>query len=115
MYYRERRIISEQIANKSQYRADMHVHVWVPQSTETLSGVFIPESAVIWSNGKSWVYVKESDELFIKRVINDPVEMGNGVFVSGGLTAGDEVVTSGAQMLLAEEYRWSIPDEDDNP
>ncbi len=101
--------------NKSQYRADMHVHVWVPQSAETLSGVFIPESAVIWSNGKSWVYVKESEELFLKRVINDPVEMGNGVFVPGGLTAGDEVVTSGAQMLLAEEYRWSIPDEDDNP
>lgn len=102
-------------ANKSQYRADMHVHVWVPQSSETLSGVFIPESAVVWSNGKSWVYIKERDELFIKHVINDPIEIGNGVFVRDGLSVGDEVVNSGAQMLLAEEYRWSIPDEDDNP
>ncbi len=93
----------------------MHVHAWIPQSSETLSGVFVPESAVVWSNGKSWVYIKDSEELFLKRAINDPVELGNGVFVFDGLTVGDEVVISGAQMLHAEEYRWSIPDEDDNP
>ena len=103
------------VVNKSQYRANMHVHVWVPQSTDAVSGVFVPESAVVWSSGKSWVYVKNGEETFIKRVLNHPVVLGDGLFVASGLAVGDEVVSSGAQMLLAEEYRWSIPDEDDNP
>jgi len=102
-------------ANKSQYRADMHVHVWIPQSTDSMSGVFVPESAVVWSSGRPWVYVKNGEEIFVKHVINNPVVLGDGLFVENGLAVGDEVVSSGAQMLLAEEYRWSIPDEDNNP
>ena len=102
-------------ASKDKYRADMHVHVWVPQTSESLSGVFIPESAVVWSSGKPWVYIKNDEELFLKHVINNPVELDEGLFVAEGLKVGDKIVTSGAQMLLAEEYRWSIPDEDDNP
>ena len=102
-------------ASREKYRAGMHVHVWVPQTSESIAGVFVPESAVVWSGGKPWVYTKNSDELFIKHVINNPVELDEGIFVAKGLEVGDKVVTSGAQMLLAEEYRWSIPDEDDNP
>ena len=102
-------------ASREKYRAGMHVHVWVPQTSESIAGVFVPESAVVWSSGKPWVYTKNSDELFIKHVINSPVELDEGIFVAKGLEVGDKVVTSGAQMLLAEEYRWSIPDEDDNP
>ena len=102
-------------ASREKYRAGMHVHVWVPQTSESIAGVFVPESAVVWSSGKPWVYTKNSDELFIKHVINNPVELDEGIFVAKGLEVGDKVVTSGAQMLLAEEYRWSIPDEDDNP
>ena len=102
-------------ASMDKYRAGMHVHVWVPQTSESISGVYVPESAVVWSSGKPWVYTRDSEELFIKRVINNPVELDEGIFVAEGLEVGDKVVTSGAQMLLAEEYRWSIPDEDDNP
>jgi rhodanese-related sulfurtransferase len=102
-------------ASLDKYRAGMHVHVWVPQTSESISGVFVPESAVVWSSGKPWVYTRDSEELFIKHVINNPVELDEGIFVAEGLEVGDKVVTSGAQMLLAEEYRWSIPDEDDNP
>jgi len=102
-------------ASRDKYRAGMHVHVWVPQTSESITGVFIPESAVVLSSGKSWVYTRISEDLFIKHVINNPVELDKGVFVAKGLEVGDNVVTSGAQMLLAEEYRWSIPDEDDNP
>lgn len=93
----------------------MHVHVWVPLTSESITGVFVPESAVVWSSGKPWVYIKNSEELFIKRVISNPVELDEGIFVAKDLEVGAKVVTSGAQMLLAEEYRWSIPDEDDNP
>ncbi len=102
-------------ASRDKYRAGMHVHVWVPQTSESISGVFVPESAVVWSSGKPWVYTRNSEELFIRHVINNPVELDEGIFVAEGLEVGDKVVTSGAQMLLAEEYRWSIPDEDDNP
>ncbi len=102
-------------ASRDKYRAGMHVHVWVPQTSESVSGVFVPESAVVWSSGRPWIYTRESEELFIRHVINNPVELDQGIFVAGGLEAGDKVVISGAQTLLAEEYRWSIPDEDDNP
>jgi hypothetical protein len=102
-------------ASLDKYRAGMHVHVWVPQTSESISGVYVPESAVVWSSGKPWVYTRDSEELFIKHVINNPVELDEGIFVAEGLEVGDKVVISGAQMLLAEEYRWSIPDEDDNP
>ncbi len=102
-------------ASREKYRDGMHVHVWVPQTSESISGVFVPESAVVWSSGKPWVYTRNSEELFIRHVINNPVELDEGIFVAEGLEVGDKVVTSGAQMLLAEEYRWSIPDEDDNP
>lgn len=110
-------------SNEEKYRAGMQVHVWVPQSVDTLSGVFIPDTAIVWSGGNPWVYIKQDEELFLRRAINDPVELGDGVFVKkenneeikGGFNAGDEVVSTGAQMLLAEEYKGSIPDEDDNP
>lgn len=102
-------------ASGDKYRAGMHVHVWVPQTSESISGVFVPESAVVWSSGTPWVYIRNSEESFIRQVINNPVELDKGIFVAKGLEVGDKVVTSGAQMLLAEEYRWSIPDEDDNP
>ncbi len=102
-------------ASMEKYRAGMHVHVWVPLTSESTTGVFVPESAVVWSSGKPWVYIKNREELFIKRVISNPVELDEGIFVAKDLEVGDNVVTSGAQVLLAEEYRWSIPDEDDNP
>jgi len=102
-------------ASGDKYRAGMHVHVWVPQTSESISGVFVPESAVVWSGGKPWLYIRNSEESFIRQVISNPVELDEGIFVAKGLEVGDKVVTSGAQMLLAEEYRWSIPDEDDNP
>jgi len=102
-------------ASMDKYRSGMHVHVWVPQTSESISGVFVPESAVVWSSGRPWIYIRDSEELFIKHVINNPVELDQGIFVAEGLEVGDKVVTSGAQMLLAEEYRWSIPDEDDDP
>jgi len=102
-------------ASRDKYRAGMHVHVWVPQTSESIPGVFVPESAVVWSSGKPWVYIRSSEELFVKHVIDSPVELDEGIFVSTGLDVGRKVVISGAQMLLAEEHRWSIPDEDDNP
>ncbi len=102
-------------AGNEKYRADMYVHVWVPQSDETMSGVYVPDSAIVWSNGVPWVYIKKEEALFLRVAINDPVELGDGVFVKDGLKTGDEVVNSGAQMLLAEEYKSTIPDEDDSP
>ena len=81
-----------------------------------MSGVVVPSSAVVWSEGKAWVYQQTAEDRFIQRPIatNFPVE--NGYFVTSGLKAGDKVVTEGAQALLSAQALTqsggTVPDED---
>jgi hypothetical protein len=70
---------------------------------DPMHGVIVPASAVVWSEGKGWVYQQTASERFTRRSVatDNPVE--NGFFLGSGLGAGDKVVTQGAQSLLSEE------------
>jgi hypothetical protein len=68
-----------------------------------MAGVFVPASAIVWSEGKAWVYQQTTQDRFIRRPVATNLPAENGYFVTGGLQAGDKVVTEGAQALLSEE------------
>jgi hypothetical protein len=68
-----------------------------------LKGVVIPASAVIWSEGKAWVYAQVSPEGFSRSPLSTDVPVDNGFFAEQGFSAGDKIVIVGAQALLSEE------------
>ncbi len=76
--------------------------------TETATGVVVPADAVVWSQGKPWVYVQTDPQHFARRPIATELPMENGWFVTTGLVPGDRLVTQGAQQLLSEESRSQI-------
>ena len=95
-------------------RSGMRLDVWLPQGLEPLSGVFIPEQAIVWSTGQAWVYVEVDDDLYQRRSIQSALPAAGGVFMQAEFNAGERLVIGGAQMLLSEEFRWQILDEDDD-
>jgi len=71
---------------------------------EPLAGILIPRAAVIRTEGKGWVYVlNKNGESFTRKEVSLDRPTENGWFNSGGLTAGDFVVVTGAQALLSVE------------
>jgi hypothetical protein len=68
-----------------------------------MQGVVVPTSAVIWSEGKAWVYQQTAAERFTRRAVLTDIAVERGFFVPGGFSPGDKLVVQGAQTLLSEE------------
>lgn len=102
------------MAKTKQLRAGMQVSTISPTSNKTNEGVIIPNSAIIWFAGKSWVYKKNSADKFSRMPVATESEVDNGWFHQGKLKAGDAVVTNGAQLLLSEEFKSQITNENDD-
>jgi post-segregation antitoxin (ccd killing protein) len=100
-------------ADGSHIRPGMRIAAWVPEQGENQSGVVIPKSALVWHLDQAFVYVKIAEEHFSRRNIDQFLPLADGYFVSHGLNAGDQLVTTGGQMLLSEEFKGQIPNEDD--
>jgi hypothetical protein len=81
---------------------------------KTREGVVVPSAAVVWHGGKAWAYVKEKDDLFVRREVSTTQELANGWFDASHFEAGDEVVVSGAQLLLSEEQKFQIRNENED-
>ena len=95
-------------------RLGMRLDAWLPQGDEPLNGVFIPEQAIVWSSGQPWVYVQVDDDLYQRKTIQSGLTSAGGLFLEQGIESGERLVIQGAQMLLSEEFRWQILDEDDD-
>ncbi|MBL1142378.1 MAG: hypothetical protein HND53_10140 [Proteobacteria bacterium] len=100
--------------NADKIRIGMRLYVWLPGTGFTGQGVNIPEEAIVWYAGKPWAYVQVDDELFSRRSLIDAIEVSGSWLVKENFDVGEKVVTSGAQTLLSEEFKWAIPDEDDD-
>jgi hypothetical protein len=75
------------------------------------SGVEIPASAVIISNGKYWCYLEEKPGVFVRTEVDTSMPTTDGYFVKEGVSAGDKVVTASAGQLLAREMNPSTAAE----
>ncbi len=76
-------------------------------------GVTVPDSAVIWHGGSAWVYVQEAPDRFERRAVSTGEPAGDGWF-DETLKAGERVVVRGAQLLLSEEFRGRITNENED-
>ncbi len=72
-------------------------------------GVFVPEGAVVWSEGRAWVYLRINSDRFVRREISTGKPLKRGWLVSKGLKPGDRVVVTGSQLLLSTELHATTP------
>ncbi|MEQ1557544.1 MAG: hypothetical protein ABL933_01220 [Methyloglobulus sp.] len=93
-------------------RAGMKVMVWVVEDAPEQFGVIVPESALIWYMDQVYIYIKTDKDSFSRRAIKHFSNAPEGYFVEGDIKADAEVVTQGGQMLLSEELRGQMQDED---
>ena len=94
-------------------RVGMQMDAWIPRPGPAREGVEVPGAAVIWYANEPWLYARHGEDLFVRRPLREYEETRDGWFVTDGVSAGEEVVVSGAQMLFSEEFRSAIPSEDE--
>jgi hypothetical protein len=68
-----------------------------------MKGQIVPTSAVVWSEGKAWVYQQTAADRFARRAVPTDIPLERGFFVAEGFSPGDKLVVQGAQALLSEE------------
>jgi hypothetical protein len=85
--------------------AGLRTNASVPTSSQAVSGLLIPEQAVVWYGGQTWAYVRTAPDRFTRRYVPAGDDAARGFMVTSGFHAGDFVVTQGAQLLLSEELK----------
>ena len=95
-------------------RIGMRLTAWVVLSDEVETGIDVPLSSVIWYGGQPWVYVQVDDDLYSRRPVSEYRETDYGWFIKDVFSQDEKIVIRGGQLLLSEELRWQIPDEDDD-
>ncbi len=101
-------------APAEQLRIGMRVNVDAGHSTnQASSGVIIPNNAVVWYAGSPWAYFRQGKDKFVRNPISADVEVEAGWF-NQGLDANSEVVVNGAQLLLSEEFKYQIKNENED-
>lgn len=79
---------------------------YLPTGTEQAGGI-VPAAAVVWWQGKAWVYLQTAPDRFVRRELPTAMPIDQGWFVSG-VFKGAQLVVRGAQTLLSEELRSQI-------
>ena len=80
-------------------------------SGQAESGILIPSSAVVASDGRYWYYLERQPGEFARTPMDISRPMADGYFVQGAVKRGDLIVTSAAGLLLAREINPSTEAE----
>jgi multidrug efflux pump subunit AcrA (membrane-fusion protein) len=102
------------LVDGAELRAGTRVVASVTIGDEKRDGIVVPNDAVVWHAGKAWVYIAQDPATFGRYEISTTNELFDGWFQSGSLKPGDEVVVSGAQLLLSEELKFQIRNENED-
>jgi hypothetical protein len=92
----------------------MRVDVYLADEHASTMGVAVPATAIIWYAGLPWIYVKTGDTEFVRRPVENHREQAERWLVPTGFRPGEHVVVVGAQMLISQELKGRIPEEDDD-
>lgn len=102
-------------AGADSLRAGMRVSARLPLQQQATAGVLIPDAAIVWFANQPWVYHKTAADSFMRLPVRTDIETPQGWFNPAEvLAAGEEIVTSGAQLLLSEEFKYQITNENDD-
>lgn len=71
----------------------------------------IPESAVVWQAGQAWVFVQTNKDTFQRKAVRLGAPVVGGWQLDSSLPADSLVLVQGAQLLLSEESRTQIRNE----
>ena len=81
----------------------------IPEGPSVKASI-VPESAMVWSEGKAWVYAAENDGVFIRREISilnsepqESIKYQNSILILENKELENGIVVQGAQQLLSEE------------
>ncbi len=83
------------------------VSAWLPKG-EARASVVIPPAAVVWQDGKAWIYVKAAADRFQRKPLDDdatPTADGGFVLPADLWPQGQSLVVEGAQALVSEESK----------
>lgn len=97
----------------SAIKPGMNVSVWIRSMANAQSRILIPRSAVFWSMGETFVYLKSEANIFERRLIRIGTQGARDYLVESGIMPGELVVTTGAHVLWSEENRKSNQTDDD--
>jgi hypothetical protein len=90
-------------------RPGMALTAWLELPEKPRAGFAIQRSALLRHDGRTWVFVQEEEEKFVRKpvTLDTPLDGDKGWFIAadGGLKAEDLVVTVGGQVLLSEEMK----------
>jgi cobalt-zinc-cadmium efflux system membrane fusion protein len=75
--------------------------------------VVVSRSAVLYDAGASWIYLRIGSEEFRRQRIETGRLLERDVVVTRGLAGGEDVVSVGAESLYGEEFKGSVPTDDD--
>lgn len=79
---------------------------------KTIDGVTVPASAIVWWQDRAWVYRRAGPDTFTRDEIATDLPAEGGGYIVKDIQPEAEIVTSGAQLLLSEEFRAQIQVED---
>ena len=89
----------------------MNVLAFLP-SGRSIEGVAVPASAIVWWQGRAWVYRRTSQDTFTRVAIATDLPAPGGGYIASDMAKDAEIVTRGAQLLLSEEFRAQIQVEE---
>ena len=75
---------------------------------------YAPRSAIIWNNGKPWIYKAINKNSFLRQALSTMDEVKDGWIIEFNKTPPKSIVISGAQLLLSEEYKHLIKNENED-
>ena len=85
----------------------MNLLAFLP-SGSPVDGVAIPSSAIVWWQDRAWVYRRTAPDKFARKEIMTDLPDSGGGYIVRNVPKNTFIVTSGAQMLLSEEFRAQI-------
>ena len=94
--------------------AGLRLFAWIEEEGKSINGFFLPETAVIWYANEPWMYIRYNDDMFVRKPLGSARKLTNGWLFEESQMNDILVITSGGQTLLSEEFKWAIPDEDDD-